>query len=237
MAIQCNASNRHLYCTGTNFRSAGLPYSISVWINAVWSSGNTYSFVGLYDGVPETGTPTVGLQIGARGANILSTWTYGGSVIVNSPATMGAYDNTWILVTYTFDGTTSRIYRNDTLLATSAVAPVSENTFTQVYINGYPPTGTTFETTAYQVDWYGYYGRTLTQPEIQSIYLAYGARHGITYGLLASYEFDELAQGATVVSCADVTGNGNTLLNTGAGTALTYNYASTIANSNIRPVQ
>lgn len=236
MAIQCAVGDRHLYCAGTNFRSADLPYSISVWLNATWSSGSTFSFVGMYDGVPNTGTPTVGLQIGARGVNTLSCWTYGGSVIINSN-TMSGFDNTWVLITYTFDGVNSNLYRNSTLLATSAVAPVNSNSFTQIYVNGYPPTGTASETSTHQVDWYGYYSRVLTQPEIQAIYIAQGARHGITYGLLSSYEFDELSQGSTVVSCVDMTGNGNTLVNTGAGPALTYNYANTVANTNLRPVQ
>lgn len=239
MAILTGATtDRHLYCTGTNFSSSDSSYSISVWINAIWSSGTTFSFVGMYDGAtPPTGTPTTGLQIGTRGAGgIVSCWTYGGTVLVQSGAVMTPYDNTWCMITYTFDGTTHSLYRNETLLATATTAVVV-GTFTQVYINGYPPTGSTNETTSFSVDSYSYYGKTLSLAEIQTIYNAAGARHGITNNLLARYEFDELAQGATVTGVLDMTGNGNTLNNTGAGIAITYNYPGTYANSNLRPVQ
>lgn len=232
------AADRHLYCIGTNFTASNTPYSITVWINAVWSSGNTYSFVGMYDGTPPaTGTPTTGLQIGTRGAGgILSCWTYGGNLLVQSGAVMTPYDNVWCMITYTYDGVNHNLYRNDTLLATTTTAVVT-GTFTQVYINGYPPTGTANETTSFSIDSYTYYGRTLSAAEIQTIYNAAGARHGITNGMLARYEFDELAQGATVSTVLDMSGNGNTLNNTGAGAAITYTYPGTYANSNLRPVQ
>ena len=53
----------------------------------------------------------------------------------------------------------------------------------------------------------------------------------------ARYDFDELAQGSTVSSVVDISGNGNTMLNTGTGTAITYTYTGTVANSNLRMVQ
>jgi hypothetical protein len=150
---------------------------------------------------------------------------------------MTPYNNTWQMITYTFDGTTHRVYRNDILLNT-AVGNTVTGTFTQIYINGFPPTGSASETAAYSVDSYTYFGRTLSATEIQTIYNAGGARHGITYQELARYEFDELAQGATVVSVVDMSGNGNNLLNTGASaTPITYSYTNAYPNSNLRPVQ
>lgn len=237
MAIQLSAIDKHLYCTGTNFLQSGSNYSITVWLNVVWSTNTTISLVGMYDGTPTaTGTPTTGLQIGLRGASTLSCWTYGGNVLVQTGAIMGTYDNAWVMVTYTYDGTTHRLYVNNSLISTAATAIVP-GTFTQVFINGYPPTGNTNETASYQVDSYSYYGKTLSLGEITTMYNAGGSRHGITNNLLARYEFDELASGAVVSAVIDQTGNGNTLTPTGASTTnLTYIYNGTYANSNLRPV-
>jgi hypothetical protein len=241
MAIQMTGvTNRHLYSVSTNFRSPVNPYSITVWINAVWNGGTRLSFVGMYDGGLTTPVPTVGLQIGTSGTVVgaVDCWTYGGaSIVTSAAAAMTAFNNIWTMVTYTYDGASNRVYRNNTLLATSATAPVADSIFTQIYINGYPPTGTTSETATYQVDSYAYYGRTLSLDEITTIYNAQGTRHGITDGLLARFDFDELAQGATVTGVVDVSGNGNTLLNSGAGNAITYTYSNAAVSSNLRMVQ
>lgn len=238
MAIQMTGvTNRHLYTTSTNFLASTVPYSISVWINAVWNGGARLSYVGMYDGTVTTGT-TTGLQIGTgSGAGEVTCWTYGGATMVASAnGVMTPYNNVWVMITYTFDGTNHRVYRNETLLNTGT-ASQNPGTFTQIYINGYPPTGSSLETGTYQIDSYNYYGRTLTQPEIQTIYEARGNRHAITYNQIAAYDFDELSQGATVTGVVDISGNGNTMINTGAGTAVTYSYTGTVASSNLRPVQ
>lgn len=238
MAIQMTGgTDRHLYTTSTNFLSSTDSFSISVWINAVWNGGTRLSYVGMYNGTVSSGT-TTGLQIGTSGTTVGSVecWTYGGTVMVVSGAnTMTPYNNQWVMITYTYDGTTHRIYRNGTLLNSSNTAQ-NPGTFTQIYINGYPPTGTTSETATYQVDTYSYYNRALSQPEIQTMYESYGNRHAISYGVLAAYDFDELAQGATVTGVVDISGNGNTILNTGAGTPITYTYTGTVASSNLRRV-
>jgi hypothetical protein len=239
MAVQITgATDRHLYTASSNFLQSTVPYSISVWINAVWNGGTRLSFVGMYNGGLTTPTPTTGLQIGtSAGAGEVSCWTYGGTVLVQSAnAVMTPYNNTWVLLTYTYDGTNHRIYRNNTLLNTATVAQ-NPGTFTQIYINGYPPAGTTNETATYKVDAYAYYGRELSIDEITTIYNASGTRHGIVDSLLARYDFDELSQGSTVTGVVDISGNGNTILNSGAGTAITYTYTNTTANSNLRMVQ
>lgn len=238
MAIQMTGpTDRHLYTVSTNFLQSTVPYSISVWINAIWNGGARLSFVGMYDGKISSGT-TTGLQIGTGGgAGEVTCWTHGGAALVSSSAgSMTPFNNTWVMITYTFDGTTHRVYRNETLLS-SSTTPQIPGTFTQVYINGYPPAGNSAETGTYQVDSYGYFGRTLSQPEIQTMFSAKGSRHAITFGQIASYDFDESPQGATVTGVADVSGNGNTMINTGAGTAITYTYANTVSSSNLRPVQ
>lgn len=238
MAIQMTgATDRHLYTISTNFLASTVPYSISVWINAVWNGGARLSFVGMYNGTITAGT-TTGLQIGTgAGAGEVSCWTYGGEVMVESAdAVMTPFNNTWVLITYTYDGTNHRVYRDNTLLNTATTAQ-TPGTFTQIYINGFPPTGTTSETATYQLDAYAYYGRTLSIDEITTIYNSRGIRHGIVDNLIARYDFDELPQGNTVTGVVDISGNNNTMLNTGAGTAITYAYAGTIANSNLRMVQ
>jgi hypothetical protein len=237
MAIQIVPADRHLYTSSTNFLASNSPYSISVWINAVWNGGARLSFVGMYDGNLIGGT-TTGLQIGTGlGAGEVTCWTYGGATIVESAAgVMTAFNNTWTMITYTYDGTSNRVYRNGTLLGTSTTAPVV-GTFTQIYINGYPPTGNASETATYQVDSYAYYGRTLSIDEIITIHSSQGTRHNIVDKLIARYDFDELPQGSTASNVIDLSGNGNTMLNTGAGTAITYTYTNTVANSNLRPVQ
>lgn len=236
MAVICNPTDAHLYSVSTNFTRSDTPYSITVWINAVWSSGLALSFIGMYDGGVTTPLPTAALQIGTRnGLGDLACWTYGGAILVNS-ANGAMTDNIWALVTYTFDGTTHQIYKNETLLATTTTMPIAAQ-FTQIYINGYPPTGTANETATYSIDSYNYYNRALSAGEVQTIASAEGHRHGIEYGLLAHYEFDELPQGSAVATVYDYTALGNNLLPTGAGTPTAYTYTTAIASSNNRPVQ
>jgi hypothetical protein len=234
MAILTTASDKHLYSVSTNFTASIVPFSISVWIKAVWNGTARLSFVGMYDGTTTTGT-TTGLQIGtSTGAGEISCWTYGGRVLVQSATTvMTTYNNQWVNATYTYDGTNHIIYVNGVQLNTAVAAQIA-GTFTQVWINGYPPTGSVSETAAFEVDMYTYYNRTLSPDEIMTIYKSTGERHGITHGLLACYEFDELAQGAAATAVVDFSGNTNSLSAIGAGTAITYNYTTSYANSNIR---
>jgi len=237
MAIQMTGgTDRHLYTSSSNFGNSTDPYSISVWINAVWNGGLRLSFVGMYDGTITAGT-TTGLQIGTGTAGQVDCWTYGGtSLVTSAAASMTPFNNVWVMITYTYDGTTHRVYRNNTLLGTGTIAQ-NPGKFTQIYINGYPPTGSTSETGTYQVDTYVYYNRELSQPEIATIFQSYGNRHAIVNGLLASYDFDERPAGTTVTGVVDTSGNSNTMLNTGAGTAITYIYANTVASSNLRTPQ
>lgn len=238
MAILMSAADTHMHSAGSNFLGSTDPYTISVWINAVWNGGARLSFVGMYDGALTTPVPTTGLQIGtSTGIGEVSCWTYGGTLLVNSAsAVMTPFNNTWVMITYTFDGTTHSLYRNNVLLNTATGNTVA-GTFTQIYINGYPPSGTASETAAYSVDSYTYFGRTLSLPEIQTMFNAGGARHGITYGQIVRYEFDEISQGSAVTAVVDMSGNNNTLINNGAGAPITYTYSGVYANSNLRPVQ
>lgn len=234
MAIQTVVANTHLYSTSTNFTASTAPFSISVWINAVWNGAARVSMVGLYNGTTTAGT-TTGLQIGtSTGAGEISCWTYGGTIMVQSATgVMTARNNTWVNATYTYNGTTHLLYVNGVQVGTATTAQIA-GTFTQVWINGYPPTGNANETAVFGIDAYNYYNRTLSADEVLTIYNAAGQRHGIVYGALARYEFDELSQGASVSSVTDLSGNNNTLLSVGTGAALTYNYATSFADSNLR---
>jgi hypothetical protein len=226
-----------MYCVGSGFKRSIDPYTINVWINANWNSGTVFSFVGMYDGVPNTGTPTTGLQIGSRnGLGDVVAWTYGGTPLVGSAnGVMTAFSGKWAMISYTFDGTNHRLYVNGVQTATATGGTVT-GTFTQVYLNGYPPTGSTAETSVYSVDAYSYYGRTLSPDEILTMYNSGGTRHGIEFGEIATYEFDEKGEGVAATSIVDLTGHGNTLVPSGVVNTITHTYIGTYANSNTRPV-
>lgn len=234
MAIQFAALDSHLYSTSANFTASTVPFSISVWINAVWNGAARLSMVALCNGTSSSGS-TTSLQIGtSTGAGEVSCWTYGGLIMVQSATgVMTAYNNTWANITYTYDGTTHSLYVNGALINTGTTAQIA-GTFDQVWLNGYPPSGSSAETSSFGVDSFSYFSRTLSANEALTIFNAGGQRHGIINGLLARYEFDELGQGVSVASPSDQSGNGNTLSFIGAGAAPTYSYTTSFADSNIR---
>jgi hypothetical protein len=236
MAIQCAAVDIHLSSAGngTNFVAGNASFTIAVWIYADWTiTGTSGSFVGLYGPQP---TPTSAIQIGRRSGfpNQVSCWTWGGASLVQS--TVGSIaSNTWQFVTYTFDGTTHRVYVNGVLSNTSTTVPNAVQ-MTTVYINGYP-TGVANETSTHKVDSYTYYNRTLSDDEIMTMYRAQGSRHGIVHGLIAAYEFDGGIEGSTVTTVKDFSGNGNDLTSSGAGASpITNTYTDAVASSNFRRV-
>lgn len=240
MAIVCNASDIHLR-SGTQMNlNNTTPFSITTWINAVWTPGATRSFVGLYGPTLQTdsplATPTCAVQIGTIAGNgDLVCWTWGGGALVSTAAgTMTGFNSQWVFVAYTYDGTTHRSYVNGTLAASSTTA-VTPGFLSQIYVNGYP-TGGTAEVSNHQVDQYMLYRRTLSADEIQTMARSSGARHGIRNALICHLEFDEAAEGANTSTVVDLTGNGHTLTPVGAGTPITYIYTGTAANANIRPV-
>jgi hypothetical protein len=91
------------------------------------------------------------------------------------------------------------------------IAQIAGN-FNMVYLNGYA-TGLASETATFQVDTYYYYNRTLSANEIQTIYAARGNRHGIVYGSLLRYEFDEAVVGSNVVSVVNQTSYNSAVAN------------------------
>jgi hypothetical protein len=239
MPIQLNASDIHLRSSQAMGLRSTDPFTILVWINATWTGGARISMVGLYGPSADTplGTPITAVQIGTtNGSGELSTWSWGGGALVTTASSaMNAYNGLWVHIAYTYNGTTHLLYRNGVQVASATNAQIA-GYLNQVYINGYP-TGGTSEVGALQVDSYTLFRRVLTPDEILTMFTAQGDRHGITTGLIAHYDFDELGQGVASTNVTDMSGNGNTLTSTGAGSAITYTYPTAYANSNLRPVQ
>jgi hypothetical protein len=239
MAIQTTATDIHLRSSQAMNLQATTPFSVTVWINATWNPGARTSYVGIYGPTTDTplGAPVTAMQIGVSTGNYdLTCWTWGGATLVGTATgTMTGFNGVWVFITYTYDGTNHRVFRNGVQLATSTTAQ-TPGFLNQVYINGFPG-GVTSEVGAFQVDQYALYRRALLADEILTIYNAAGARHGIVNENICRYEFDEGADATTVTGVVDLSGNGNTLTPTGAGAAMTYTYPATYANSNIRMVQ
>lgn len=212
---------------------------------SVPSAGGVFSIVPAFNGSvgaaqPIALLPTTGVQIGSRGlSGDLSAWTWGGGIIVQTgTGVTTAFNDAWVHVAYTFDGTTNRLYFNGQEVANSTTARVAGKYY-WIFLNGYP-TATTAETAQYQIDAYAFYDRALRADEVQTIWQAKGNRHAIVYGLVARYGFDELAEGTVVTRAKDITRSPYDLLNYSVGTpgtAATYTYVNTVANSNLRPVQ
>jgi hypothetical protein len=239
MAVQTSATDIHLRSDSAMGLQSTTPFSVSAWINCNWNGGAIISFVGIYGPVTDTpvGAPVTAMQIGTKtGTGDLVCWTWGGANLVASAAgAMTSFSNTWVFIAYTFDGTTHRLYRNGAELANSTNSQIS-GYLNQVYINGYPGSVTS-EVGSFQVDQYALYRRTLSASEIQTMYNSAGFRHGIINNIICRYDFDELAQSSSISSVIDLSGNGHNLGVVGVGTAMTYTYPATYANSNIRTVQ
>lgn len=184
MAVQISATDIHLRSSQAMGQLATNPFSVTTWINTVWNPGACNSYVGIYGPATDTplGTPVTAVQIGtSTGAGEVTCWTWGGGTLVGSvTGVMTAYNNLWVNITYTFDGTNHVLYRNGVQLATSTTAQ-QPGYLNQVYINGYPGGGAN-EVASAQIDQYGLYRRALSAGEVQSIYYASGARHGIVGG-------------------------------------------------------
>ena len=236
-----NAQNTSkLNLTMSTVAGASTSFSVNVWIKANWGSTaagvGRISLVGIYGPSPN---PTSALQIGGTlGNGDLACWTWGGGVLVRvADDFMVPYNNVWVNVGYTYNGTTHRLYVDGLEVANSTAAQAAGN-LQLVTINGYPGGGAS-ETYNHIVDSYALWNRVLSPSEMSVVYYAFGARHSIVNGQVAGYEFDEGTEGSNVgaASVIDTAGNGLTLLLTGAGTAPKYTYTTSFATANIRTVQ
>jgi hypothetical protein len=210
MAVQftTNGDNITNATDATFFASATVSQSITVWINALWDGNvKTSSMVGMYQAAGTTGATAI--QIGSRtAAGQCDIWTWGGGIMISSTG-VTIPSNTWVNITYTYDGTSHRLYYNGALNntvvnGTAPFVPQIAGSFNAVYMNGFAAGGIN-ETANFMVDTYYYYNRTLSANEIQTIYAARGNRHGIVYGSLLRYEFDEEVLGSNVVKVVNQT--------------------------------
>ncbi len=244
MAIQFTQSGDALannVGTGVNFitTAATSPVSVTCWIKAPWNSTGTHSYVGLYDekqrAASGTSNTSTAVQLGKRTANTFSVWTWGGGSLVDCSISMLTYDNMWTFIAYTFDGTTHRCYVNGELGGTATNTQHAGN-FDRVYLNGYTAGGAA-ETATFQLDTYTSYNRMLSQDELRTMYNAAGNRHGIVYGCVVRYEFDEDAIGVGVTTGYNQTDYNTTYSNlypvTPAGTAR-VTYIPGHADANLR---
>ena len=221
-------------------------YPANIGAGGVGSAAS--SNIGVYNGTPiGTGTTTgiqMGINQGTTAAGTVCVWTWGGAIIVQSVLGYVLPINTWTHIAYTCTaisgGTqTHSIYINGALNNSATNAIQITGTPTQFYFNGFPVTAATTgpESNTMQMDDIYYFNRILTAPEIQTIYTTKGQRDGITYGLIARYNFNESMPGANVVKANDYSGHNNTVFPVVVGTGVPPQYSIDWANIDTRPVQ
>lgn len=182
---------------------------------------------GLTTSLVPTQTMTA-LQIGtSTGAGELTGWTYGGTPMLTTPTNfMTPYNDTWVHITYTFDGVHHILYLNGEQVATSTTTQIP-GTLQYITLNGFY-NGAASETDTHTVGNLIVYGRVLPPEEVKTIYTGFGNRHGDYFKCLARYEFNEGVNGSNVTKVLDLIGTSPTdatdLLLVGAGTAPKYTY-------------
>lgn len=243
MSLQLNTQTTATYLScypAAGMISTNSAQTMMYWINpssvAVTSAQST---VGIYNGT-NTGTGTsTAIQMGIRTATgNFVVWTWGGGVLVGSTG-FTAVVNTWYHFAYTCNaisgGTqTHNLYINGVLNNTSTNALQIAGTPTMFYFNGYPGS-IGGESNTSKIDDVYYFNRQLGVDEINTIYNTYGQRDGITYGLGARYNFNELPIGSTVVNCTDFSATGNTVTSTVASGGVVPTYSQDWAIEDTRP--
>lgn len=193
--MQLQQLGQTLYATSSFAVPAAGAQTLMCWLNA---NGGTWegtpgvrSMCGVYSSSNVAGGAGVASQIGTRGTNVttgqLDVWDWGGTVMVSTTGYTPPL-NTWIHVTFTYDGTTASIYING-VLNNSAAFTKTVGTLNMVFINGYIY-GATAETSQFIVDEVMFYNRVLTANEILSVYTAQGRRDGAVLGLVARFSFN-----------------------------------------------
>lgn len=218
--------------TGTSLTSSVSSHTLMTWLNFLtWPFAVRTSMVGLYGPT----APITAVQIGQSLSNVgdIHVWTWGGNSLISTAGLFTFTTNTWYHVSYTFDGTSHRLYINGNLINTTTT-PQIVGIYNQVFINGYP-TGGTAESGDFQVDDIIVFNRTLSQQEIQTIYETKGLADGITYGCLCRYPLDEGPINTPVNQCYDTHGNPPTLNLFVNQTGPTPIYVNNIAARNYRP--
>ncbi len=237
--------------TGTvanNFVATGSISGNTMTITAV-TSGTLAVGQGISGANVANGTTITALGTGTGGTG---TYTVSISQTAASATINGLYIapvNQWVHYAYTCTtssngagtaGTqTHSLYINGVLNNTNSNALQVAGVPTMIYLNGYPVVAgsTGLESNTTGVDDVYFFNRALSAAEILSVYTTMGQRDGITYGLVARYDFNELPSGSTVVSCRDFSGNGNTMLLTTVGGGAAPTYITDYAAADRRPPQ
>jgi len=232
MAVQTFTNGGTLSSVPAGFAySAQLPCTMMAWIRAndatVWA--DRVSIAGVYG----PATPTSAMQFGCISANTFGCWTWGGANLVSAIAPYTVPTGVWNHYAVAYDGvSTFRLYI-DGVLNNTTVSTQQTGSLGQMFVNGYP-TGGQSETGNLSVDDVAFFGRELSQGEIQTIVSSLGPRDGIVQGLQARYTFEEGPIGAVVVTSLDLSVN-RVNITPDAGTPPVY--ATPFATNNIRQVQ
>ncbi len=233
-------------------------FTMMFWVNPGTIAANSgvastaTSMVGVYNGSPTESVATstgmqMGINQGGTTAGTWTCWTWGGTNLVAS-AGATALAGTWQHFAYTCTvssngvgvaGTqTHSLYINGVLNNTASNALQKAGLPTMIFVNGYTETtdAAVNESNPTQIDDLYLFNRLLSANEIQTIYQTRGLKDGIAFGMVARYNFNELAAGNNVVSCRDFSGCGNTLTPTTLGTGTAPAYIADYANQDTRPV-
>lgn len=157
--------------TNTNF-------SMSCWVRYTSLTNQNGQSVQQFCTMGPT-TSGSGLAMGERN-NTHQCWGTGGSIKVNSATNIVA--GQWYNVTYTYDGTTHRIYIDGALDGTGTGAADNSATTHLVFSGWNTPTSSMG---GYKENFYGQqgpvlvYNRTLTDQEVEQIFNTFRGRYGI----------------------------------------------------------
>jgi hypothetical protein len=164
-ALSFDGGDDQLYKqNATGLPANNAPQSIVAWI--YHTRGNVVeSILGLVNH-----SMSSGIQLGSRGNNRFSVWMWGGTVLFSDPNPLSL--NVWTHWVYTFDGTTHRLYRNGSLVATSTTEPQT-GVPSLLIVSGWTPNAP-YELFRGYIDEILILNRVLTAVEISDLYNYYG---------------------------------------------------------------
>jgi hypothetical protein len=114
-AVRFNGTSASVSAGVNRLPAANQPQSISLWLRVGSLPSGIASALSLTNDSKGSG-----VQMGYRSGRF-GVWKYGGAFLVSTASVPAA--NAWHHVTYTFDGTTHRLYLNGTFVSQSTVAP------------------------------------------------------------------------------------------------------------------
>lgn len=220
MGIRSNGSG-YLTAGITGFPNTGASQSVSFW-----ASPSTYTS-GIVSWINVVGGTSNAIQIGAR-ESIMCAWTYGGGHLVDAASNPTVALHHFV---YTFDATTHRIYIDGALSNSNATGNGSA-TITSVQIFG----NEWGENSTVTLEDVRVYSRTLSLPEVNSIYNSRG-RNTIFQNLVARWLLWSGASGTNVggaTGIKDVSNNANHGISL-TSAASNYTYQESYVLSKPRP--